>query len=153
MTLYRRFPRPDGLTLERDALRVYMMCNGQRDLDEVVSLTRLSLAQVREALGWLECRALIAPLEPGGAAADAGPAQTASTQGTAAQAPTLKILEGVLRQHLGAAASPHIERLRACPDETALRLEVPRLVARLKLVVNRQVGEALERAYLSLPPL
>lgn len=145
MTLYQRLPRPVGLTLERDLLRVYMMCNGQRNVGEVADLTRLSVAQVQDALRRLQRSDLVAPVRA------ASPERAAPPSPVRTQVPAREVLEDVLWRSLGEAATPHIERLRACPSDEALRLEVPRLVAKLKLVVNRQVGEALERAYHSLP--
>lgn len=69
MMIYERLPRPDGLQLTREQLRVYMMCNGRRALEEVAALTRLPLNELQSALKDLQQLNLLAP-----AAAPAAPA-------------------------------------------------------------------------------
>lgn len=59
MIVYDRLPRPTGLSLTPEQLRVYMKCNGVRPIDEVVSQTGLAreavlgTAQALQALGLL----------------------------------------------------------------------------------------------------
>lgn len=148
MMQYMRCPRPTGLNLEREQLRVYMMCDGRRELGEVASLTRLDLSTVsrviQELLGLCLLEAVRAPvdiqfpLQPEVARPAPAPVPPAA-------AGLLPQLEGVLVAQLGNRAEPFVQQLRACPDTAAVQEQAARIAVKLKLTVNKQVAEAFSR--------
>lgn len=161
---YARCPRPSGLNLEREQLRVYMMCDGRRELGEVASLTRLDLGTVmrviQELLGLRLLEAVLTPIQVEFPAAPGQPDTAHLTQTAPVVAPMplpgdqpappatdlLPQLETVLTSHLGARAEPFIQQLQACQDGAQLREQAARTVVKLKLTVNRSVADAFNQA-------
>ena len=173
MMIYERLPRPDGLQLTREQLRVYMMCNGRRALEEVAALTRLPLNELQSALKDLQQLNLLAPAAAPAAPAAPLPAQLQEQLMREAQAalnalpddalptpvtapePALPhtlpdittYLQGVLTEHLGGRAAPHAAKLSACRDLTELGALVPKMVVKIKLTIHEQAGNALKDAF------
>ncbi|GAA0498763.1 hypothetical protein [Deinococcus depolymerans] len=172
--IYERLPRPDGLQLTREQLRVYMMCNGRRALEEVAALTRLPLGELQGALKDLQQLNLLAPAATPAAPTTPLPPQLQEQLVREAQAalnalpddalpgpaaPTIPesaphtlpditaYLQGVLNEHLGGQAAPHAAKLSACRDLTELGALVPKMVVKIKLTIHEQAGNALKDAF------
>ncbi|GHG30630.1 hypothetical protein CBQ26_03635 [Deinococcus indicus] len=176
--IYERLPRPDGLQLTREQLRVYMMCNGRRALEEVAALTRLPLGELQSALKDLQQLNLLAPAATPAAPAVPLPAQLQQQLMQEAQAalnalpddalPSAEVqappaaelppvphtlpeisahLRGVLTEHLGGRAAPYVAQISACRDLTELGALVPKMAAKIKLVIHEQAGSALKDAF------
>ncbi|MFC6801119.1 hypothetical protein ACFQDE_04670 [Deinococcus caeni] len=175
--IYERLPRPDGLQLTREQLRVYMMCNGRRALEEVAALTRLPLGELQSALKDLQQLNLLAPaatpsapvplpaqlqqqlMQEAQAALNALPDDalpSAEVQAPPAAEPSSvphtlpeisAHLRGVLTEHLGGRAAPYVAQISACRDLTELGALVPRMAAKIKLVIHEQAGSALKDAF------
>lgn len=182
MMIYERLPRPDGLQLTREQLRVYMMCNGRRALEEVAALTRLPLNELQNALKDLQQLNLLAPAATPAEPTAPLPAQLQeqlmkeaqaalnalpddALPGTGVQAPPVAAeqpeapvfphtlpditahLRGVLTEHLGGRAAPYVAQISACRDLTELGALVPKMAAKIKLVIHEQAGSALKDAF------
>lgn len=186
MMIYERLPRPDGLQLTREQLRVYMMCNGRRALEEVAALTRLPLNELQSALKDLQQLNLLAPAALPAVPAtpltsqlspqlqeqlvqsaqatlnalpdDALPGTGVQAQPAAAEPPASPVfphtlpditahLRGVLTEHLGGRAAPYVAQISACRDLTELSALVPKMAAKIKLVIHEQAGSALKDAF------
>lgn len=176
--IYERLPRPDGLQLTREQLRVYMMCNGRRALEEVAALTRLPLGELQSALKDLQQLNLLAPAATPPAPPVPLPAQLQQQLMQEAQAalnalpddalPSAEVqappaaepspvphtlpditahLRGVLTEHLGGRAAPYVAQISACRDLTELGALVPKMAAKIKLVIHEQAGSALKDAF------
>ncbi|MFN4251907.1 hypothetical protein [Deinococcus sp.] len=182
MMIYERLPRPDGLQLTREQLRVYMMCNGRRALEEVAALTRLPLNELQSALKDLQQLNLLAPAATPAEPTAPLPAQLQeqlmkeaqaalnalpddALPGTGVQTPPVTAgqpeapvfphtlpditahLRGVLTEHLGGRAAPYVAQISACRDLTELGALVPKMAAKIKLVIHEQAGSALKDAF------
>ena len=131
-----------------------MMCNGRRALEEVAALTRLPLGELQSALKDLQQLMQEAQAALNALPDDALPSAEVQAPPAAEPSPvphTLPeisaYLRGVLTEHLGGRAAPYVAQISACRDLTELGALVPRMAAKIKLVIHEQAGSALKDAF------
>lgn len=144
---YHRLPRNTQVALTREQLRVYMMCDGQRSLDEIVQLTRLTWQDVGVAIeDLLSMNLLTGSNHESPVAAPVLQEHSAPSVQFPVQSLSDRLCR-VLDEQLGVKAAPYTAQLQACPDENSMSMLVPRLIAKIKLTVNREAAEALQNEY------
>lgn len=124
--VFRRNPNPPEAEWKPtpEEWRIYTLCDGRRTEDEVVRESGLGEEAYRVLASLLK-RGLILPVE--------GPKELC------------RRLVDLLRARLGPKAEPLVGRLEGCESREVLEEEALRIALKVKLTLDKRVGEELEK--------